>query len=80
MNAATLSGGSVRLRSGVQIPANFVPASTAGNLARPLGAEERGGVWCVVDQGGAVLAPCANETTARAHAATLSRLSSLFRQ
>ena len=80
MNATTLSGsiraGSILRRRRVQVAPPVVvqaPAATA------LGVAERGGVWCVVDQDGATLAPCANEETARAHARALSSLATLSR-
>jgi hypothetical protein len=84
MNATMLSGGiragSSVSRRRIQVAVPVVDRQTpAAERAPALGVAERGGVWCVIDQDGATLVPCADESTARTHAAALSRLSSLFR-
>lgn len=83
MNATMLSGG---IRAGAISPRRRSvalarpPAAPAIPAASSLRVEERGGVWCVLDQADAILAPCATERLAIDHAAALSRLPSLSRQ
>lgn len=52
------------------------PRACETPAASPLPVAEVGGVWSVLDHSGRTLAPCANETIARQHAAALARLSS----
>lgn len=85
MNALTLSGsirsGSIRprpaARGSSRVVSDAASSAPSAPLASPLRAEERGGVWHVVNAAGASLAPCASQRTAEEFAATLARLPTL---